>query len=166
MLSGETAGGEFPLESCEVMSKIVFEAERLINFDKLHKTMIAKIRPTEPHQIIACEATQTAMDIGAKVMICFSESGKMARRLSAYKPSCRIIVASDNYNVVKQCNVSRGLVGFKIPTFLGRDQLLLQIIAECKKRGFCIKDDTIVAVYGTQEEEPEKSNTMNVMVVG
>jgi pyruvate kinase len=149
MLSGETAGGQFPIESCEVMSKICFEAERLINFEKLHKLMVEKIKPESPADIIASEATQTAMDIHAKIIICFSETGRMARRLAAYRPAQRIIVAADNYNVVKSCNASRGLIGFKIPTFLGREMLLQQIIQECKKRGFCIKGDTIVAVYGS-----------------
>jgi len=46
MLSGETAGGDFPEEACTVMSRICFEAERLISFEKKHKEMTAKANPT------------------------------------------------------------------------------------------------------------------------
>lgn len=39
MLSGETAGGDFPVAAVTIMGKIVAEAEELINYKKLYYSL-------------------------------------------------------------------------------------------------------------------------------
>jgi len=40
MLSGETAGGDFPVAAVKMMSKITTEAENMINYPKLHEELV------------------------------------------------------------------------------------------------------------------------------
>jgi len=73
MLSGETAGGAYPLESCSVMARICFEAERLIDREQVASTILEKTqKPRTLTESIARSAAQTAHDIDAKLIICFS----------------------------------------------------------------------------------------------
>lgn len=54
MLSGETAGGKFPIDAVKMMARIVTEAESTINYPKLHLELV-KYSPTimETNELLA-----------------------------------------------------------------------------------------------------------------
>jgi len=115
--------------------------------------------------MVACCAALTAFEQNAKLILTFSETGKMARLIAMYKPMQPIIVVSDKFDVVKQMNFSRGTIGYLIPTFAGREELLNRILKVFSQKGLCKSGDKIVSCYGTHEMHPEQSNILNVLEV-
>lgn len=78
MLSGETANGRYPVNAVKVMSKICFEAERILDFKKIFSIISHAIKPKTERDLLAQLCCQSALDVDASLIICFTETGKMA----------------------------------------------------------------------------------------
>ena len=165
MLSGESAAGQFPFRSVEIMAKVCYEAESIIDRDRLIQMIRDAQHPTSPGEIVASCAVQTALEIDAKYIIVFSETGAQARLVSRWRPKQYILVFSDDIKVVRQMTVSRATKGFHIQSFAGRKKLLLSVLKQYVNDGKLKTGDRVVVVHGTQEMTPEESNIMRVMTV-
>lgn len=89
MTSGETAKGKYPVLVIETMSKIIERAEtrvepRSFNDEKTEATSITS------------GVTQVADQVGARLIIVFTESGRTARLVSRHRPRQLIIALSPN----------------------------------------------------------------------
>ena len=93
MLSAETAVGRFPVESVEIMSRIVVAAEGHIAGNP--ETAPPKL-PTEPslYHAVALATVSLAETIGAEVIIAFSTSGNTAVRIARERPQIPFLVLS------------------------------------------------------------------------
>ena len=148
MLSGETAGGDYPLESCGVMARICFEAERMINREALLSNLAKNAPTASSDQAIASSAVTSATELGAKLIIAFSEDGALARRVSQYRPACKVIVASTDNWVLKSTNISRGLYGYKLPSADDQEAMLSKLVEHFKETEGLKAGDQLVAVWG------------------
>ena len=93
MLSAETAVGRFPVESVEIMSRIVAAAELHIAGNP--ETAPPKL-PTEPslYHAVALASVSLAETVGAEVIIAFSTSGNTAVRIARERPQIPFFVLS------------------------------------------------------------------------
>jgi pyruvate kinase len=78
MLSGETAVGKYPAETVVVMKRIAEEAEASPDMPEPARSRRA---PSVPHAV-AVAAAAIAREIGARGVVCFTESGRTALLLS------------------------------------------------------------------------------------
>ena len=62
------------------------------------------------------------------MIVVLTETGRLARMVAKYRPSVPILACSTNMHVVKQLNASRGVVGYKIPSFQGTDNLVALLL--------------------------------------
>lgn len=100
MLSGETATGQYPIGSVATMARIVEKAEQA----RPHtNNLVSQIKDRSHHVSRAlCEAASAcAEEMETKITAVFTESGKMARRLSALRPNQRIVALTHTTQV---CN--------------------------------------------------------------
>jgi len=164
MLSGETASGDYPIQAVEIMAKICVEAEKCIDYKRLYSD-IRKSTPTplSTKEAIASAAAKTAVDLNVDLVIVISETGSIARLVAKYRPIQPVLVCSINNYVIKQLNITRGTIGFKIPSFQGTDNLLLTIIRVAKERKLCNVGNKVVCIHGLNEEQPEESNILKIL---
>lgn len=102
MLSAETARGQFPVEVVETMSNIIQEAvKHRDHFDYSEHKAIS-------HAVSASAGT-IADQIGAELIIAFTESGRCARNISRHRHSEQIIAASPNPASVRKLNFTWGV---------------------------------------------------------
>ena len=59
-------------------------------------------------------------------------------------------------------NYMRGVIGLKIPTFQGTDNVINFVIEEAKKMGLCSKGQVAV-IHGTDEDSPDESNIFKIL---
>jgi pyruvate kinase len=109
MLSNETATGDYPVAAVATMARIIESAES------------AKEKPPEDMAKWAgkqsgrvsralCEAAAFAsQEMGTTVTVVFTESGLMARRLSALRPEQRIIALTHTDEVVRELSLIWGV---------------------------------------------------------
>jgi pyruvate kinase len=105
MLSGETAGGDFPLAAVNIMSRVCAEAESAITYPLLYaavrgSVLIAK-GEIDTSEAICSSAVRTAIDIGAHMLVVLTSTGNTARLVSKYRRKyiLPLIVCGNNLRI-------------------------------------------------------------------
>lgn len=110
MLSGETAGGEYPVRSVEVMAEIIKETEDEIIGRKPRPLEIASHRGE-----FAKIAADMAMDLDdIKAMVVITRSGYMAHLVSSFRPRVPIFAFTNTPNVRRKLQLGWGIEAFRI----------------------------------------------------
>ena len=146
MLSNETASGEFPLESVEIMKKIIVEAEKS-HYDDLMLRDFHK-EDMKVDNIMSGMSRVLAEYIDAKVILAASLSGDTGRLISRYRPEFPILVPTNSERVRHQLNLSWGVHSFILPECKTIEELVDRSMSYIKKKKFAQKGDKIVVVAG------------------
>jgi pyruvate kinase len=164
MLSGESANGQYPLEAVGMMARCCAEAERTIDYKRLYSdTRAFSPAPVPTAEAVAAAAVGTVIDCNIDLVIVLTDSGKLARLVSKYRPNCPILACSVSNPVIRQLNCTRGVIGYKMPSFQGTDQLLQLVIKTARDMGLCASGHKVVTIHGTKEETPDESNIMKIL---
>ena len=103
MLSGETAGGKYPVEAVTIMSEVCREAEGCLNYFNLYedtiKEQVLNGRFSTGEGVTSAAVT-TARKIGASLIIVLTEHGNSARLLAKYRPEQPILACSMDKKVI------------------------------------------------------------------
>ncbi len=92
MLSAETAAGNHPVESVRTMRRIIEYTEEVVTYQRPSGRDYLRGTPTGSTMRALAEAALFAADeIKAKVILVYTERGKMAQHLAATRPHQRII---------------------------------------------------------------------------
>lgn len=94
MLSGETASGKYPVQTVMTMSKIAEHTESAIDYSEYFYTNEFKILNTV--DAISHATCGMAIDIGAKVIVACSLSGRTARMVSRFRNPVDIMGLTTN----------------------------------------------------------------------
>lgn len=105
MLSGETAAGAYPVEALQTMVRIARRTEKDINYRNQFVVREKDVHP-DITAAISHACCMTAMELGAKAIITVSKSGRTARYISKYRPSCLIVDCSTDEQICRQLNLS------------------------------------------------------------
>jgi len=118
MLSGETANGDYPINAVSIMAKIAVEAEKTTNYRRLYNDIKlytpAPVGTAEAVASAVCSAVLDQKDIS--LIIALTDTGKLARLISKYRPEVNILACCVNGHVVRQLNTVRGVIGMKLAT--------------------------------------------------
>lgn len=116
MLSAECASGKYPALSVETMSRILVQAERLVNWEQEYQDR----RDETPHmgvmEAVCSTGVETAMELNSRLIVVASDSGRMGVLVAKYRPRARILVCTTSELVANQMSVSRGVEGLVIPS--------------------------------------------------
>ena len=172
MLSGETANGEFPLQSVHIMRRICEEAEAVIDYNSLfHRIRIGSTTGRgasgyfDVPESVCSSAVKAAMDVNAKLIVALTETGHTARLIAKYRPQQLILALSASESSTKHLQIVRGVIALQVPSFQGTDHVIRSAMDRAKSMGLIVTGDKIVAVHGVQEELSGHSNLMKVLDV-
>ncbi|HKP37337.1 MAG TPA: pyruvate kinase [Pyrinomonadaceae bacterium] len=124
MLSGETATGKYPVASVATMARIIETAETR---DHERPNMMSKIigRQTGRVSRALCEAAAFAADeMNTRMVAVFTESGLMARRLSALRPRQRIVAMTSTRPVIDELSLIWGVEPLFTPGSKSTEEIL------------------------------------------
>lgn len=147
MLSGETAAGVYPIESLQTMVRIAEKTEEDIDYIKRFNTQTLVATPTITSAISHATCT-TAHDIHAKAIITVTKSGRTARMISKYRPDCMIIGCSPEARVLRQLNMSWGVIPLYINEEKQTDALFNHALANVVGAGYLKTGDLTVMTAG------------------
>jgi len=153
MLSAESAVGKYPVESVEMMSKIIVETEKQMHesgqrLSPRHAADGKRTFLTVPETICECMA-HSAQDLDLAAIAIFTESGNTARLLSKYRPDSPIFALSPFEEVVHRSMMLWGTVGIHCERFVGTDTLVMMAEEILDQRGYLKPGQVVGIVAGT-----------------
>ena len=165
MLSGETAAGNYPVKSCEMMRKIAVKIEDSLDYK------IALDSTNDEHEInitnsIAKATREAALDLDAKVIIAATTSGLTARNISKFKPKSPIIAATTNEKVRRQMAIEWGVYPIRATLASSIDDLFYESINILKNIKFVKEGELVILTAGMPLGKAGSTNIMMVKTVG
>ena len=148
MLSNETASGMYPIAAVETMSRIIESAEA----GKEPETdQVAKWAGQQSGRVsrALCEAAAfAAEEMGIRVTAVLTESGLMARRLSALRPAQRIIALTNSQDVRNELSLIWGVESLIAPHADTTEEILKVGEKTLLESGAVEKGEMIVIMAG------------------
>lgn len=103
MLSGESANGKYPVEAVRTMAKISAKTDEY-GVSKIYYTHEVTIT-----EAISKGAVEAAENLGAKLIVCWTKTGRAAKMIRKYNPSMPIIALTDSDVTARQLALVRGV---------------------------------------------------------
>ena len=166
MLSGETASGRYPLESVQMMDRIVLAAESAMRqvFPRVGSGEPARI--PSPFPDVTCGvACRAAREIGASLIVAFTLTGTTARLLSRYRPQVPVIAFSPNQEVRRRLALLWGVVPRVLEPMQETEAMVRRVEEELLARGLAQKGDRIVIVFGAPVGQAGKINSLRLHTI-
>jgi pyruvate kinase len=114
MLSGETASGDYPIESVKMMERIVLEAEE--HFSSWGFCQDIKEQPTVDDAVsITRAARELASDRDVSAIAVFTQSGRTALLMAKARPHVPIYAFTPEIDTYRRLGLYWGVTGMLVP---------------------------------------------------
>jgi pyruvate kinase len=161
MLSGETAAGEYPVQSVNAMAKIVEHAEEHIEYIQT----IDNFEIETTAEALSHSAATLAKDLKASAIVVCTRTGGTARKVSRFRPNINIIGITTDIHAYRQLALSWGVLPAITDEYSSIDILFYFAKQIAKNSGLVKKGDTIVITGGTPNGKSGNSNLINVETI-
>ncbi len=148
MLSGETAFGKYPLEAVQMMDSIVREAEAHTKYFRLKHSDPDRHETVSFSRSICDAAYHSAVDISAKLIVVFSESGYTAKEMSKLRPQIPIVALTTHKNTLSRLPLIWGALPLYLDRKIKIESNLKELENFLKSHKLVKKGDKIVIIAG------------------
>lgn len=142
MLSGETAYGNYPLESLKAMAAIATEVEK--TKEPINDIPVV-ILNNEISAFLIKSAVEAAVNLSAKAIIADSMSGRTIRSLAAYRGNKMVWAKCYDRRVVRELALSYGIKAHYMDPRDTAHEFVEQAVYSLKEEGV-VKDKSLVVV--------------------
>ncbi len=156
MLSEETAAGNYPVESVNMMARILSEAEPML------VPRSDMLGPDVP-DAIAHTACILAERVGARAIVVLTSTGFTAKKIACYRPRVPIIVLTNSEIVRRRLSLVWGVTALMAPWF-NETAPVLERFRE-SLAGILPAGSTIVITAGWPFARPGTTNLVHVTTV-
>lgn len=147
MLSGETAAGQFPLESVQMMDRIARRTEKSLDYREMFERQ--KCIPTKDvTEAIGEAAVNLAADLHMPAIITCTFSGTTARLVSKFRPEARIIGAASNDETARRLTLSWGVQPIFVEMAKETDGLIKNAVEAACDYKLVKRGDTVLMIAG------------------
>ena len=162
MLSQETSVGAHPIDAVRAMARICLSAQRHPDFQRARQLW------REPGQVgsaIAHAAANAADELGARLIIAFTESGTTALRCSKARPRVPVIAASPHPEVLRKTALYSGVIPLLVSPGSDTDQMVSNATSAARLSGLVRSGDLVVVVAGVPVGLAGQTNLIKVETV-
>ncbi len=161
MLSGETSVGQYPVQVIKQMSDILKSVE---------DSPLIKVPELPPHirtnryitKSICYHAASMANEINAKAISTLTNSGYTAFQISAWRPSCHILVFTSNKRILTRLSLLWGVRAFYYDKFVSTDETIEDVNAIACKKGYLDVGDMLISLAAMPIKDRGMVNTLRV----
>ncbi|WP_405294235.1 pyruvate kinase [Algibacter sp. Ld11] len=161
MLSGETSVGKYPVEVIRQMSNILKNVEDsdLIQVPQLPPHIRTNRYITKS---ICYHAALMANEIDASAISTLTNSGYTAFQISAWRPSCHILVFTSNKRILTRLSLLWGVRAFYYDKFVSTDETIEDVNAIACKQGYLEVGDMLVSLAAMPIQDKGMVNTLRI----
>lgn len=165
MLSGETAAGDYPVESVEMMDQIAKRAEESVDYRSVVST-----RRREKHgnmtEAIGQSAAYTALNLKVKAVLAPTRSGQTAKMIAKYRPGCPIIALTASEKNSKKLSLVWGVYPIIGQDVRSIDEVIQDSVEQSMCHNYVENGDVVIITAGVPVGEVGTTNLMKIHVVG
>jgi len=160
MLSAETATGRYPVETVEMMDRIIRSTEGHKLYNSILRATEPALQPTPAHAV-AGAAADVATAVGAPAIVAFTSSGVTAARIARERPSLPIVAITADMAVARRLCLLWGAISL-CDEDLGVDDRFEQAAWLAKHVGLARAGDNLVIVSGIPFGQSGTTNNLRV----
>lgn len=165
MLSGETAVGQYPVETVEMMRSIIEEAENDFDYRKLFESHSA-ITYNDVPSSVTMATVKTAYSSGAKAIFAFTSGGGTARLLARLRPEMPVIAMTPLEHCYHQLSLNWGVIPFHGQESTSFEEGFEQVSQFALKNKILSYGDLAIATAGSTFGITGTTNMMIVEHIG
>jgi pyruvate kinase len=178
MLSGESASGAYPVKAVETMAHIHEVVEQQQNeieivqgneaaiYFKNHSLSASTSENVGLQDRLIAGACRLARDSKAKAILCITNSGYTAFRLSAHRPKADLFVFTSNKELMSTMGLLWGArVFFYDPGTGNAEKTVAAMVDKLKQDNLLAKGDIFVTTLSVPANQDKKTNTVQLGVV-
>ena len=105
MLSGESAMGKYPVKCVETMNKIATAVEENIKYWKRYTRREHDLKDMNYEFNLSHSVTSTAMEMQAKAIFAYTQTGNTPKMVASFLPSCPIYAITNNEKTYRQLSL-------------------------------------------------------------
>jgi len=166
MLSGETAVGDYPIESIRAMAEICRVVEEGTLSERGERPVAFVGEGNRIASAVAQAATHVALNVDARAIVAFTESGNTARLISKYRPESRIVAFSPNPTTRNRMALYWGVTSHEFAREKYTDTEIASASAILQSEAVCSRGDVVVMVAGVPPNVRASTNLVKVHVLG
>lgn len=145
MLSGETAGGQYPVEAVTTMATVAAEVEK--SRGDIHEVP-AVVLTNERSAFLTKTAVEAAIQLDARAIVADTSSGSSIRNMAGFRGRKPVYAHCYDRRVMRQLALSFGV----FPAFLEKTrnsrEFIHQALASHVKSGNLAEDDLVIVIAG------------------
>ena len=161
MLSAETAIGSFPIETVNIMDRIIFSAENHIKMHPGDGPQNLKVE-NYVYNAVSRSAVSLAEAVNAKAVVAFTASGNTAFRMARERPNLLLVVMTPEVRVKRKLSLLWGAYSF-FSKVQGYEAAIKEAREIIKIEKLAKKGDAIVVVAGMPFGVSGSTNSIRVV---
>lgn len=164
MLSGETAIGEYPVESVETMARIAHKADEAFDYGRWAERVAELRKNTENGSsnggsqgitdAMTLATWRAANELDLAALLCISGSGFTVRSMARFRPNVAILGVTMDERTAQQLTMSWGVTPLTITSDLGYEARISNAIEMAKSEGHLKSNDLIGVLAGITGDSP------------
>jgi pyruvate kinase len=145
MLSGETAGGLYPLEAVTTMATVAAEVEK--SRSDIHDTPTV-VLTNERSAFLTKTAVEAALKLNARAIIADTSSGNSIRNMAGFRGRKPVFAHCYDWHVVRQLSLSFGVFAEYIEKTADSRDFVHRALMSHLKSGALREEDLVVVIAG------------------
>lgn len=167
MLSGESANGDYPVESVATMNRINLRTQKQLDgSNTLALQRFEEYKGSNATESIGEAVVRTAQELGIHTIVTATKSGYTARMISKYRPSANILAITFDERTQRGLTVNWGVDPIVTDLPENTDAMFDLATQKAQELGFAQEGDLILIVAGVPVGESGTTNLMKVQLIG
>lgn len=166
MLSGESAMGKYPIKCVETMDQIALAVEGYIKYWKRFTRREHDLKGLDYEFNLSHSVTSTAMEMKAKAIFAYTETGNTPRMIASFLPCCPIYALTSNEKTYRQLSLAWNTTPILIKEKSKPNDVISEGIEKAKKQGYVKEGDVVVIAGGASILSNHGDEAMNRTIGG
>jgi len=161
MLSAETAAGDYPIESVDMMNRIILEAEGDEAYQALMTSKQNVVEPTVS-DAITLAARQVAETVSANCIVTYTTSGSTTLRAARERPTVPILCVTSSLSTARRLAIAWGIHSVHIDQEERFSTVVKRAVDIAETQGFASLGDHIVITAGVPMGKSGSTNVLRI----